>query len=178
MNKQDLLLVVVDVQGKLAKTIYDSNNVIDNIAKIIQGMSILEVPIIWVEQYPEGLGSTVWEVAKYLEGYEPIRKITFDSSRNESFEKAVKATGRSQIIIVGLEAHICIYQTAKGLRKLGYEVQVATDAVSSRTLANKEIGLVKMKSDGIEWTSVETALFELLQIAEGNTFKRVLKLLK
>jgi nicotinamidase-related amidase len=178
LNKEDVLLVLVDVQGKLAKIIYESKNVIDNIAKMIQGMSVLDVPIVWVEQYPEGLGSTVWKVAKYLEGYKPIRKITFDASQNEAFVEAVKATGRRQIIIVGLEAHICIYQTAIGLKNLGYEVQVSTDAVSSRKLANKEIGLTKMRSKGIEWTSVETALFELVQIAEGETFKRILKLLK
>jgi nicotinamidase-related amidase len=178
LSKEQTLLVLVDVQGKLAKIVHDSETLIENLGRLIQGLRILGIPIIWVEQYPEGLGSTVEEVAQYLTGLKPIRKISFDACKNETFTQAVKATGRRQLLVAGIETHICVYQTSIGLKALGYEVQVVTDAVSSRTLANKEIGLEKMKSAGITWTSVETALFELMKIAEGDHFKQIIKLLK
>jgi nicotinamidase-related amidase len=178
LSKEQALLVLVDVQGKLAKIVHDSESLIENLIKLIQGLRILRVPIIWVEQYPEGLGSTIEEVAQYLTGIKPIRKISFNACENETFVQAVKETGRQQLLVAGIETHICVYQTSIGLKKLGYEVQVVTDAVSSRTLANKEIGLEKMKSAGIAWTSVETVLFELMKIAEGDHFKQIIKLLK
>ncbi|GIM44976.1 hydrolase [Collibacillus ludicampi] len=178
LSKEQALLVLVDVQGKLAKIVHDSESLIENLIKLIQGLRILRVPIIWVEQYPEGLGSTIEEVAQYLTGIKPIRKISFNACENETFIQAVKETGRQQLLVAGIETHICVYQTSIGLKKMGYEVQVVTDAVSSRTLANKEIGLEKMKSAGVAWTSVETVLFELMKIAEGDHFKQIIKLLK
>ncbi|GEN36641.1 isochorismatase family protein [Aneurinibacillus danicus] len=178
LSEEQTLLVVVDVQGRLARIVHESETLIGNLEKLIQGVQLLEIPIIWVEQYPEGLGSTVEEVAQYLTGLKPIRKVSFDACRNETFIQAVKATGRRQLLIAGIETHICVYQTSVGLKALGYEVQVLTDAVSSRTLANKEIGLEKMKSAGIAWTSIETALFELMKTAESDRFKQMIKLLK
>lgn len=178
LNKEQTLFVLVDVQGKLAKIVHESDTLIDNLIKLIQGLRILRIPIIWVEQYPEGLGSTVGEVAQHLTGLEPIRKMSFSACQNETFVQAVKTTGRRQLLVAGIEAHICVYQTSVELIGLGYEVQVVTDAVSSRTLANKLIGLEKMKSAGVASTSVETALFELMRVAEGDDFKQIIKLLK
>lgn len=178
LNKEQTLLVLVDVQGKLAKIVHDSESLIDHLVKLIKGLRILGVPIIWVEQYPEGLGPTIKEVAQYLPEIKPIRKTTFSACKNETFARAVQAAGRRQILVAGIETHICVYQTSVELKEWGYEVQVVADAVSSRTLTNKEIGLEKMKSAGISLTSVETALFELMEIAEGDDFKQILNLIK
>ncbi|KEF36750.1 nicotinamidase-like amidase [Schinkia azotoformans MEV2011] len=178
LNKENTVFVLVDVQGKLAKMVQDSEQMIANLKNLIQGLRILDVPIVWLEQYPEGLGPTNEELTVHLAGMEPISKITFSACKNPEFMEAIEKTGRKQILIAGIETHICVYQTATGLKDLGYEVEVVADAVSSRTTLNKEIGLEKMKSAGIRWTSVEMALYELMETAEGEQFKQVLKLLK
>lgn len=178
LSKENTVFILVDVQGKLAKIVQDSEKMIQNLKNLIQGLRILDIPIVWLEQYPEGLGPTNEELVEHLQGIAPIRKITFDACKNPDFIEAIEKTGRKQVLIAGIETHICVYQTATGLRDLGYEVQVVADAVSSRTTLNKEIGLEKMKSLGIHWTSVEMALYELMETAEGEEFKRVLKLLK
>lgn len=178
LRKEETLLVLVDVQGKLARIVHESESMIEQLVKLIRGLRMLDVPVVWLEQYPEGLGPTVEEVAQWMTGIQPIRKRSFNACETEPFTRAVKATGRRQILVAGIETHICVYQTATGLQELGYEVQVVADAVSSRTFANKQIGLEKMKAAGIAWTSVETALFELMRMAEGDTFKQIIQLLK
>ncbi|MED4351453.1 hydrolase [Schinkia azotoformans] len=178
LNKENTVFVLVDVQGKLSKIVQDSEKMIANLKNLIQGLRLLDVPIVWLEQYPEGLGPTNQELTTHLAGIEPIRKITFSACKNPDFMEAIEKTGRKQILIAGIETHICVYQTATGLKDLGYEVEVVADAVSSRVSLNKEIGLEKMKYAGIQWTSVEMALYELMETAEGEQFKRILKLLK
>ena len=103
---------------------------------------------------------------------------SFTSCRNDLFLQALKDLNRKQVLIAGIEAHICVYQTAVDLVDLRYEVQVVADAVSSRNMENKEIGLQKMRDAGVSLTSVETALFEILKVAEGAQFKEILKILK
>jgi len=172
------VFVLVDVQGKLAKLMHESSELITNLEKLIQGLRILDIPILWVEQYPKGLGATVEELAQHLSGLEPIDKMSFSACKNEVFMKALKETNRQQVLVAGIESHICVYQTSVDLKMLGYEVQVVADAVSSRTLQNKEIGLEGMKSNGVSWTSVEMALFELIQVAGGEQFKKISKLIQ
>lgn len=176
--KDNTVFVLVDVQGKLAKIVQDSEKMIANLKNLIQGLQILKVPIVWLEQYPEGLGPTNEELAAFLADLEPIRKMTFSACKNPNFMEVIEKTGCKQVLIAGIETHICVYQTATGLKDLGYQVEVVADAVSSRTMLNKEIGLEKMKSAGIQWTSVEMALYELMGTAEGEQFKQVLRLLK
>ncbi|WP_236035160.1 isochorismatase family protein [Alkalihalobacterium elongatum] len=154
LKKQDTAFVLVDVQGKLAEIVHDSETMITNLKKLIQGLILLEIPIIWVEQYPEGLGKTTEEISQLLLDQTPIRKITFDACKTNAFIEEVKKKGRSQLLVAGIEAHVCVYQTAYGLKKMGYEVEVVTDAVSSRTLVNKQIGIEKMKAAGIQMTGV------------------------
>lgn len=108
----------------------------------------------------------------------PIHKITFDACKNQRFLDALAAAKRKKVLIAGIETHICVYQTALGIQSLGYEVQVIADAVSSRTKMNKEIGLHKMFASGILPSSVEMALYELMETAGSSEFKRILELLK
>lgn len=178
LSKEQTVFVLVDVQGKLAKIVHESEALLENLQNLIKGLKILEIPIVWLEQYPQGLGPTNERLTELLEGFKPIPKITFDACKNPTFIEAMKKTGRSQVLIAGIETHICVYQTAMGLKALGYEVQAVADAVSSRTLANKEIGLEKMKSAGIPLTSVEMAIYELMETGEGENFKQILKILK
>lgn len=180
LRRDDTLLVVVDVQGKLARVVHDSEAMLSVLAKLVQGAQILGLPIVWVEQYPEGLGPTVEEIAGLLEqaGASPIAKRTFNACDQPAFLEAVRQSGRRQVLIAGIEAHICVYQTAVDLKARGYEVEVVVDAISSRTAENKQIGIEKMKQGGVAVTCLETALYELLRVGEGETFKQILKLVK
>jgi len=175
---ESTVLVVVDVQGKLANLMYGRQALFENLQKAIKGIQVLEIPILWVEQNPEGLGPTIPEITDLLIDIEPIGKISFSSCRNELFIQALKAADCNQVLIVGIETHICVYQTAMDLVDSGYEVHIVTDAVSSRTQDNKQVALQKMKDSGVNLTSTEMALFELLGAAEGKKFMQILKIVK
>jgi nicotinamidase-related amidase len=170
-------LVVIDVQGKLSTIVDESEAVIHNTAKLVQAMQALDVPVLWLEQNPSRLGGTSQEISQHMQG-QPIAKIAFSACREEAFQEAVQASGRTQFIITGIETHICVYQTARQLKEQGFEVEVVVDAVSSRTKENKEIGLAKMQALGILPTCTEMILYELLQNANHPQFKTVLKLVK
>ena len=175
---ENTLLLLIDIQGKLAHLMHDKAMLFNNLQKLIKGVQILDVPILWVEQNPAGLGPTIPEVADLLPDVEPVSKMSFSSCRNDRFLQALKALNRNQVLVAGIETHICVYQTAADLVAMGVEVQVVTDAVSSRTAENKAIGLQKMTDAGAMLTSVETALFELLRVAEGEPFKAILNIVK
>ncbi|NTV45459.1 MAG: hydrolase [Chlorobiales bacterium] len=171
-------LIVVDVQGKLAQLMYQKEELYENLKRLIKGAQVLQMPIVLTEQYPKGLGPTVTELSELMPEVKPIEKITFSCCGNEEFSQELKALGRRQLLLTGIETHICVYQTAMDLLGAGYEVQVVTDAVSSRKRSNKRIGLERMKAAGAIPTTTEMALFELLHIAEGEKFKEISKIVK
>ena len=178
LNTKDTILLIVDIQGKLANLMHEKALLFENVQKLVKGFQALGIPILWAEQNPQGLGPTVPVIAELLSNIQPINKMSFSCCENDRFIQALKSMNRKQVVITGIETHICVYQTAVNLVNLGYTVEVAVDAVSSRTLVNKEIGLQKMKDSGVGLTSVETALFELLKVAEGETFKQILEIVK
>ena len=175
---ENTTLLIVDIQGNLAHLMHGKELLFKNVQKLIKGIQILGIPILWVEQNPRGLGPTIPEIADILSNIKPISKMSFSSCRNDRFLQALNALNRKQVLIAGIEAHVCVYQTAAELVDIGYEVQVVTDAVSSRNMENKEIGLQRMRDSGVSLTSVETALFELLKVAEGEHFREILKIVK
>jgi len=177
LDAASAVLVVVDVQGRLARLVEGSEVVIDAVGRLVRGAGVLGVPVLATEQNPEGLGPTVEEVAPLLPS-PPIPKRAFSCWGEPAFREALEATGRRDVLLAGIEAHVCVYQTAVDLREAGWRVHVAADAVSSRTAANRQVGLEKMCSAGAEVTSVETALFEMLRVAEGPAFKEVLRIVK
>ena len=178
LDRQDSILVVVDVQGKLAQLMHEKQALFKNLKAIIRGFRALEIPIVWAEQNPRGLGPTVPEIAAELQGLEPIAKNSFSCWLNEAFASALQVAGRPQVLIAGIEAHVCVYQTALDLKAAGYEPVVVADAVSSRTTDNKTLALQNLRDAGIRITSVEMALFELLRIAKGESFKKILRIVK
>ena len=175
---ENTALVVIDVQGKLSRLMYEKEKLFENLQKIITGARILEIPVVLTEQNPEGLGSTIPEVADLLPDVQPISKFSFSCCGEKSFVRELEALKRKQVLIAGIESHVCVYQTAMDLLGAGYEVQIVADAVSSRTAENRELGLEKMKSEGARLTGAEMALFELLRVAEGAKFKELLKVVK
>jgi nicotinamidase-related amidase len=146
---------------------------------MIKGAKVLELPILVTEQVPEKLGPTRPEIAELLAGVaEPIRKVSFSCCGNGPFMEQFKSLDRRQVLLTGIETHICVYQTAVDLLGFGYEVQVVVDAVSSRAAENRQVGIRRMKSAGAILTSTEMALFELLRLAEGPQFKEITKIVK
>jgi nicotinamidase-related amidase len=167
-------LVVVDVQEAFRKAIHDFDRIARATATLIEGAEAIGIPIAISEQYPKGLGETVPEVAEHLpDGVEPLEKVVFAASEADGFD----LEGRDQVLLCGIETHVCVNQTALDLLASGVEVQVAEDAVGSRSNQNKRVGLHKMERAGAVMTSVETALFELLGRAGTDEFKRVQRLI-
>ena len=178
LRPENAALIVVDVQGKLASLMHDREQLYRNLQILVKGARILELPVYWLEQYPEGLGPTIPEVAELLTGLEPMPKVCFSACGLEEFAQKLRAEGRQQILVCGIETHICVYQTVRDLLADGYHVQVVADAVSSRTAGNRQIGLDRMAGLGAHITSVEMALFELLRQADTPPFKEIARLVR
>jgi isochorismate hydrolase len=170
--------LIVDIQGNLAQLMHRKELLFKNVQKLIRGIKVLGIPILWVEQNPQGLGPTIPEISDILHDIQPISKMSFSSCRSERFMQELNALNRKQVLIAGIETHVCVYQTAVDLVDIKYEVQVVIDAVSSRNVGNKEVGLQRMRDSGVSLTSVETALFELLKTAEGDKFKEIINIVK
>ncbi|MBN1400522.1 MAG: hydrolase [Anaerolineae bacterium] len=178
LSRDNTLLVLVDVQGKLAQIMHDREALFRNLVQLVRGVRVLGLPIIWMEQNPRGLGPTIPELAELLPDLEPIPKLSFSCCGSPEFHRALKAHDRRQVLIAGIETHVCIYQTTLDLLSLGYEVQVVGDAVSSRRAVNREIALERVRQAGAAVTSVEMALFEILRVAEGPAFKAMLQVVR
>jgi nicotinamidase-related amidase len=170
LDPERTTLVVIDVQEGFRKAVPDFGRVTNATATLIEGAEAIGIPIVISEQYPKGLGETAPEVAEHLpEGTEPLEKLVFSAAGAEGFDLG----GRDQVLVCGIETHVCVNQTVLDLLDSGVEVQVAEDAVGSRFEENKRVGLQKMERAGAVMTSVETALFELLGRAGTDEFKRV-----
>lgn len=171
-------LLLIDMQDRLYRAMHDKEDLLENVRKLIMGARVFGVPIVMSEQYPEGIGKTIPEVAELLPDVPGIRKLSFSCCLNRECRAAMEAVERNQALIAGIETHVCVYQSAMDLLDDGYEVQVVADAVSSRSPRNRDIALQKMKDAGVVITSVEIALFELLRTAESGKFREISRILK
>ncbi len=178
LSVKDTALLLIDIQEKLIRVMHEKEQLIDNLQKLIQGIKVLDIPILWMEQNPKGLGPTISEVARLLSDTHPLEKKYFSCCGQAEFVQQLKNLQCKHILTAGIETHVCVYQTAMDLFHLGYEVQIVTDAVSSRTPDNKLIGLERLKQGGMVLTSTEMVLFELLRVAEGPEFKAILNIVK
>jgi len=174
----DSCLVIVDVQTKLLEKIYQNDIILENILILIKSANLLEIPILWCQQYPKGLGQTDPQIAELLTGKKPIDKLCFSCYGHSDFTAQLEFLKRKQVILCGIETHVCVYQTAESLLDNGYGVTVVADAVSSRTEQNKKIALKKMRSRGVDISGTEMLLFELLATAEHPQFKAIAKLIQ
>jgi len=172
-------LVVIDMQESFRHVISDFAETAACIARITQGALALGVPVIVTEQYPKGLGRTAAEIQAALPaGLEPIEKTAFSSCGAREFIAQLEQAGARQILVCGIEAHICVNQTAHDLLAAGYQVHLLTDCITARAAHNKQVGLAKMQASGALPSSIELALFELLRDARHEQFKAVQKLIK
>ena len=177
LKKENALLVFIDVQGRLAERVDGSEILFGNLRRLLKGMKALDVPVIVTEQIPEKLGSTREEFQEFM-SEPPISKSSFGCCGEPEFFQGLEKTGRKQIILCGIETHVCVYQTALQLLATGHKVTVVTDAVSSRDPAHKTLALRQMENEGVKLTGTEMLLFELLGDARDPAFKSVLNLVK
>ncbi len=175
LDRERAVLVVVDIQEAFRKALADFDSIARASAVLARGAAELDLPVIATEQYPQGLGRTVGEVSDALpRGVEPLEKVRFSAAEADGFD----LEGRDQALVCGIETHVCVNQTVLDLLGSGVGVQVATDAVGSRTEANRRLGLERMERAGAAMTSIETALFELLGGSDAAEFKQVQALVK
>ena len=171
-------VVIIDVQGKLATLMHEKEDLYRNLQILVKGALVLELPVLWLEQYPEGLGPTIPEVSELLKGQEPLEKTCFSACGQSDFVLQLDDSGCKHVLVAGIETHICVYQTTRDLLDQGYVVEVIYDAVSSRSSDNKRIGIEKMRAAGASITSMEIAFFELLRDAGSPKFKEIARLIK
>jgi nicotinamidase-related amidase len=171
-------LVVVDMQERLLPAMFEKERVVQNAVRLIKGAAILGVRVLATEQYRKGLGATVAEVATAISGFAPLEKAAFSACGAASFAAALKTTGASDLILCGIEAHVCVTQTCLDLLDQGKRVFIVADAVSSRTPENHRLGLGRMAAAGAVIASTEMVLFELLGEAGTAQFKQILELVK
>jgi nicotinamidase-related amidase len=172
-------LVVIDMQESFRAAVPDFAEVAARISVAVRGAQLLNVPVVVTEQYPKGLGRTAAEIrAALADQSEPVEKTAFSSCGAQEFVARLERAGARQIIVCGVEAHVCVNQTAHDLLARGFQVHLLTDCVASRAPRDREAGLAKMRRSGAVPSTVEMALFELLRDARHEQFKAVQKLIK
>jgi nicotinamidase-related amidase len=179
LTTDNTALLVIDMQGRLAQVMHNKEQLFANVERIIRGAKLLNLPIIWTEQVPEKLGATLPPIAELMQDVaQPIAKSSFSCCGVASFTEQLAATGRRQILMAGIETHVCVYQTALDLLDQDYHVELVTDAVSSRTDENRQLAIERIKEAGATLTSTEMALFELLRAADQPQFREISKIVK
>ena len=171
-------LVVVDLQQRLLPVMVEPERLVQNAVRLLKGAAVLGLPVFSTEQNPKGLGPTVPEVAAAIPGFTPMEKLAFSACGAAGFVSALKARKVTEILLCGIEAHVCVAQSCFDLLDEGFNVFVAADAISSRTTQNCRIGLERMRDARAVIVSTEMALFELLGQAGTEEFKQVLGLVK
>jgi len=178
LKPDDTVLALIDVQGKLAHLMHDRETLFLNLEKCIRGAQILQIPILCIEQNPRGLGATIPEISRLLELYQPMAKMSFSCIKNSAIKKQLLSLRRNQILVTGIETHVCVYQSVMDMLAIDFQVEVIADAVSSRTPENRRYGLQKMQQVGAALTTTEMCLFELVADCEKPEFRQILQLLK
>ena len=179
-NPDNSVLIVVDIQEKLCQTMPDKviKRLVKNSTNLLTASNILEIPVIVTEQYPNGLGSTHKEIIEAIpENSNKFEKTQFSCCEADGFLGHLNSLNKHQIILIGMETHICILQTAIQLRSMDVEVFVVADAVSSRARDNYEISLKRLEQAGVVITNTESVLFEWLKDSNNNNFRSISSLI-
>lgn len=178
LKASECVLVVVDVQERLARVMDRQEQVLTAVGTLIRLARLYGIPIVVTQQYTKGLGPTVQSVAAQLEGIEHVEKLSFSCCGEEPFNRTLDSLGRRKVLLTGMETHVCVLQTAVDLIDAGYTVHVPWDAVCSRSDENRDAGLRFMERAGAVITSAETVAFQILERAGTPEFKEISSLLK
>ena len=178
LKLDNTVLVMIDIQTRLWNVMSEKEALAENAARLLKGLKLLGVPVILTEQNPRGLGPTLPELSAVLPETRPLPKFCFSCREDAGFRQALVEAKRRQVLLCGIEAHICVYQTALDLLSAGYEIHVLADCVSSRVPRNRDISLMRMQAEGAKLATAEMVLYELLETAENPKFKELLQVIK
>lgn len=175
INRNDSCLLIIDVQERLAPAMDEPRKVIDGCARLLKGARILNVPSIVTEQYPKGLGATLFDVREAAPDDAFFTKISLSAVAEDGFMQKLDALNKKQVVIAGIEEHICVLQTAVELKEKGFDVFVVADACGSRVPESEKYAEDRLKSENIALVTIEMVLFEWLRVAGTPEFKEVQK---
>lgn len=177
LNRDEVALIVIDVQDKLLPTINGKDILLERIVSLIRFARELAIPVLATEQYPKGLGATTASVSDALE-HPPLEKMAFSCMGEPNFVSALESLGRRQLLVIGIETHVCVMQTCLMALKKGYEVFLPVDAVGAHNKRHHETALQRMASSGVTMATAEMTMFEALKVAGTPDFKKILPLIK
>jgi nicotinamidase-related amidase len=178
IKKEDTIAVVIDVQKKLYPFISDNEKLTENIVRLIKGLKAIGIELLVTVQYAKGLGDTIEPVQEALGEFNVMEKMSFSCCGDNNFIEAVKKSGKKNVIICGIESHVCVLQTVIDLIENGYKPVLIEDCVSSRSLNDKKIAVERMRQEGAIISTYESILFELLEVSGTETFKEISKIVK
>jgi nicotinamidase-related amidase len=178
LDINNCFVVVIDVQGNLAKVVAESDSANENVGKLVHGSLELGLPIFLTAQAPEKIGHTTDAIRALVPGHHEYPRTSFSIWEDETLRADLLQTGRKQALLCGFESHICLFQSANDLHEAGFEVWMVTDATSSRAVVNKEIALGELRAEGVHLSSVEMILFSLLRDARHPAFKAISKVIR
>ena len=178
IHKDKSVLLVIDFQERIFPAIWEHEKLMKNVPLLIEGAKVLGLPVFVTEQYVKGLGPTIPEIVACLNGIERIEKASFSCCDESRFMMELASSGKDQVIVTGIESHVCVLQTVIDLVQNGYHPIVVEDCISSRKPNDKAIAIERMRKEGVTITTYEAILFELLRYSGGETFKAISKLVK
>ncbi len=176
--KEESAGLVIDIQERLYPHIHQHEALLSRVEILLEGWRILEIPVLATEQYKKGLGETLEAVRTRIPAWHPVEKKAFSCCDEPGFAAALARSGKTNVIICGIETHVCVLQTTLDLLNTGYQPVVVTDAVSSRFPADKEVALGRMQQEGVILATVESVLFELARVSGTDAFKAISNLVK
>ncbi|MGI6203701.1 MAG: hydrolase [Anaerovoracaceae bacterium] len=178
IRKDDAVVLAIDFQENIIKAMHEKEALTDCAARLFEGAKVLGVPVLVTQQYTKGLGETIPQIAEAIGEFEHVEKTTFSALRTPEFAERLKAAGKKQVILTGIEAHVCVQQTALELLNEGYEVFVISDCISSRKQKDKKEAERRMVHAGCTLTTYEAALFEMLEGSKSEGFREISKIVK
>ncbi len=176
--KEHTIAIFIDIQERLFPFIQDKDQLEQNLVKLSAGLKALEIPLLVTEQYTKGLGITIEPLKMELGDLQAIEKTAFSCCDEPRFMTALNATGKQNVILCGIETHVCVLQTVIDLLQSGFQPIVIEDCVSSRKLSDKQTAIERMRQEGAIISSLESILFELARYSGNETFKAISKLVK
>jgi hypothetical protein len=176
--RENTIGIFIDIQEKLFPHMQERSMLEQNLVKLNTGLRILEIPIVVTEQYSKGLGFTISPLKLALEEFSAIEKTAFSCCDEPQFINTLSASGKKNVIVCGIETHVCVLQTTIDLLQAGYQAIVLEDCVSSRKLSDKNIAIERMRQEGAIISSMESVLFELTRTSGTESFKAISRLVK
>jgi len=178
LTKENTVGLVVDIQERLVPAMDESESLVNNCSILIEGLQLLNIPLLVTQQYTKGLGETMEEIRSIIKNFEPIEKRDFSCCDEATVVGKLKEMNAKNIIICGIESHVCVLQTAVDLKEAGFNPVVVMDCVSSRSVHNIDLAAERFRNEGIMMTSYESILFELTRSSAAEEFRAISKLVK